>query len=74
MTTHRLYRVTEIPSDLGIAAVTAAPLIPAPEPRRLAATAEHRRPGARGNHLWLTSRELQRRGNQHDSTSGKERR
>lgn len=74
MTTHRLCRVTEMPDDLGTATGTAAPLIPAAELRRLAAPAGHRPPGVRGNHLWLTSGELQRRGNQLDSTGGRERR
>ena len=66
MTTHGL-RVTEMPDDLGTASVTAAPLIPVAELRRLAATAGHRPPGARG-HLWLASGELQRRGNQYAGT------
>ncbi len=74
MTIHRLCRVTEIPSDLGAATVTAAPLIPAAEPRRLAATAERRPPGAHGNYLWLAPGELQRRANQLDSADGSDRR
>jgi hypothetical protein len=74
MTTHHLCRVTEIPSDLGAGTVTAAPLIPAADLRRLAGTAEHRPPGAGGSHLWLTSGEVRRRGNQLDSTGGRERR
>jgi hypothetical protein len=74
MTTHHLCRVTEIPSDLGTATATAAPLIPAAELRRLASTAGHRPPGAGGSHLWLASGELQRRGNQRDSAGGRERR
>ena len=74
MTTHRLCRVTEIPSDLGTATVTAARLIPAAELRRLAGTAEHRPPGAHAGHLWLASGELQRRGNQVHSTDGRKQR
>jgi hypothetical protein len=72
MTTSRLCRVTDMPDDLGVATVTAAPLIPAAELRRLAATAEHRPPGDRAGHLWPTSGELQRRGNELDSTGGRE--
>lgn len=74
MTTHRQCRLTEIPSDLGTATVTAAPSILAAELRRLASTAEHRPPGVRAGHLWLTSGELQRRGNQRDSAGGREQR
>jgi len=74
MTTHRLCRVTEIPDHMGTATVIGAPLIPAAELHRLAATAGHGPPGAGGSHLWLTSGELQRRGNQRGSAGGRERR
>jgi hypothetical protein len=74
MTPHRLCRVTEMPDDLITAAVTAPTLIPVAKLRRLAATAGHRPPGARAGHLWLTSGELQRRGNQLDSAVGRGRR
>jgi hypothetical protein len=52
----------------------AAPLIVVAELRWLAATAGHEPLGARTGHLWLTSGELQRCGNQLDSGVGRGRR
>jgi hypothetical protein len=75
MITHRLCGVTEMPQDLVTTTVTvAAPLEVIAELRWLAATAEHGPLGARTGHLWLTSGELQRCGNQLDSAAGREQR
>jgi hypothetical protein len=63
-----------MPQSLVTTTVTAAPLIVVAELRWLAATAGHGPLGARTGHLWLTSGDLQRCGNQLDFAVGRGRR